>query len=298
MITNKVGGEIIGLDIGGTKTHAVRWRGNDVVAEARVGSANLQNVSEVEAAANLNDAFSQLGTMGVGQVLAGSGGVDTGQDAERLSRMISPHVPKARIRIVHDTQLILAAGGTSRGIAVIAGTGSVAWGIDAAGRQARSGGWGHLLGDEGSAYWVGREAVRCVLRRHDLQQPLTELGRGLLAENRLQSPAELVALFHRNTERHYWAGQARLVFEASVRGDEAADVIVDTAGAHITSLVRTVASVLKGRLPVVVGGGMAMHQTALQHQIRALLFEPQFEEVRFLDRDPVFGVPHLLHSLG
>lgn len=288
--------EVIGLDIGGTKTHGVRWRADEVVAEAKTGSANLQNVSVATASANLSEVFNRLGTAGVQQIIAGSGGVDTSQDAEQLDNLITPHAPRARVRIIHDTELILAAGGASRGIAVIAGTGSVAWGIDSEGRQARSGGWGHLLGDEGSGYWIGREAVRCTLRQHDNQRPLTELGKGVLAENGLQYPEELVALFHRNTERHYWADQARLVFEASASGDGSAEQIIDAACQHICTLVRDVASVLNVFSPVVIGGGMAVHQPALQQKIRDNLQDPQFDDVRFLDCDPVMGVQHLLHT--
>ena len=59
---------------------------------------------------------------------------------------------------------ILAAAGLDEGIALIAGTGSVAWGRDRTGRSARAGGWGYLLGDEGSGYAVVRETVRHALR--------------------------------------------------------------------------------------------------------------------------------------
>ena len=71
------------------------------------------------------------------------------------------------MRIVHDTQLILAAADVQDGIALISGTGSVAWGRTPDGRTARAGGWGYLLGDEGSGYWVGRQAVR-----HALSDPI------------------------------------------------------------------------------------------------------------------------------
>ena len=156
---------MIGLDIGGTKTRGVRFEDGTPVADESVGSSNVQNVSPEEAARNLAELFARIGGGAVAQVYAGAGGIDTDDDAAALAALIAPHVPGARITVVHDSRLLLAAGGASTGVAVIAGTGSAAWGKNGRGEEARAGGWGYLLGDEGSGYWLGREAVRHSLRR-------------------------------------------------------------------------------------------------------------------------------------
>ena len=95
---------------------------------------------------NLADLFARIGGGQVAQVYAGAGGIDTDDDAAALAALIEPHVPGARITVVHDSRLLLAAGGASTGVAVIAGTGSAAWGRNAAGDEARAGGWGYLPG--------------------------------------------------------------------------------------------------------------------------------------------------------
>lgn len=287
--------DVVGLDIGGTKTHGVRWNAGVVVAEAISGSSNVQNVTPEEAARNLTELFTALGGQ-VGHVVAGSGGVDTDDDADALRCLIARQVPDARIDVVHDTRLILAAGEASTGIAVIAGTGSVAWGLDSEGRQARSGGWGYLLGDEGSGYWVGREAVRATLHRFNREEPLGVLGQAVLQATGAEKPEELIALFHKPSGRRYWAGQAHLVFDAAEAGDGVAQTIIEAAAHHLCGLVTDVASVLGVHRPVIIGGGLAVHQLKLQALVRAGLAEEGFDEVRFLNTDPVHGVKYLLRT--
>jgi BadF/BadG/BcrA/BcrD ATPase family len=163
--------QIVGLDIGGSKTHAVsrHWTGT---VEVFAGSANLASVGEVGAGRQLDAIFTQLAERGrIGAVCAGAAGVDTPEAEERLRQLIAARVRGATVQVVHDTELILAAAELTTGIALIAGTGSVAWGRDASGRVARAGGWGYLLGDEGSGYGIAREAVRHALRLADEGQP-------------------------------------------------------------------------------------------------------------------------------
>ncbi|MCC3276165.1 MULTISPECIES: N-acetylglucosamine kinase [unclassified Arthrobacter] len=292
--TNPADGIAIGLDIGGTKTHGIRLQDGTVTAEARTGSANVQNVSVDAARAALAEIFAQLGTDGVETVVAGSGGVDTPGDEAALRALIAEHVPDAVVRVIHDTRLILAAGEAAEGIAVIAGTGSVAWGINASGRQARSGGWGYLLGDEGSGYWVGREAVRHVLRHSDLERTPDALTNALLPACGVAEPAELIGKFHGSTDRRYWAGKAGLVFEAARAGDPAAADIVHAAAEYLAGTILDVARLLKTAGPVVIGGGLGTHQPLLQDLLRDRLSAAGLTDIRFLSGDPVFGVAYLL----
>lgn len=293
---------VVGLDIGGSKTHGALWRSGTLIAEARAGSANVQNVTRDDAAANLAVLFRALladGGAEVLRVVVGSGGVDTPEDADRLRALISPLAPNAAIDVVHDTRLILAAGGARTGTAVIAGTGSVAWGVAPDGREARSGGWGYLLGDEGSGYWIAREAVRRTLHRHDVGLVPDALDTAVLMRNGVDTPTELIGLFHsaEASSRTYWAAQSSLVFDAARAGSEDAARIVDRAAADLTQLILDVAAVIGRPGPVVLGGGLAMHQPALQERLGSRLQAEGITDVVVLDRDPVMGVPFLLADL-
>ncbi|MBG6223844.1 N-acetylglucosamine kinase-like BadF-type ATPase [Arthrobacter sp. CAN_A2] len=289
---------VVGLDIGGSKTHGALWRGERLVAEAKAGSANVQNVTTETAARSLGKLFHALlegaDAGAIARVVAGSGGVDTAADADRLRALIAPHAPHAVIEVVHDTRLILAAGGAHAGIAVIAGTGSVAWGVTRDGRQARSGGWGYLLGDEGSGYWVAREAVRRALHRHDVGQAPDALDTAVLALNGVATPTELIGMFHSGAGRTYWAAQSRAVFDAARDGDHDAAAILDRVATDLARLVLDVASVIGVPGPVVLGGGLAMHQPALQERLRTRLAEEGITDLVVLDEDPVMGVRFLV----
>jgi glucosamine kinase len=288
-------GTIIGLDIGGTKTHGVRFEDGATVADASAGSSNVQNVSREAAAVNLAELFAKIGGGQVSQVYAGAGGIDTDDDAAALAALIEPHAPGARIRVVHDSRLLLAAGRVSTGVAVIAGTGSAAWGKNAAGDQARAGGWGYLLGDEGSGYWLGREAVRHSLRRMNQGLPADQLTEALLESCGVDDPNRLIAMFHSpDTGRRFWAQQARLVVEGAAAGHAVSQQLLDQAGNDLAALAAQALRKLGIDGPVILGGGLGMNVAALQDAFRKHLAAAGITDVRVLDQEPVFGVLQLV----
>lgn len=292
---------VLGVDIGGTKTHAIAAlaRGG-VLAEAVAGSSNVQNVSREQARAAIRDLFERLvlpPDPAPSRVVIGSGGVDTPEDAAALRDLFRPHLPEARIDVVHDTRLILAAGGARTGVGVIAGTGSVAWGINEAGAEARRGGWGYLLGDEGSGYWFGREAVRHTLAVYNMDQPVDELGSLLLESCGVDAPEQLIGRFHGDTDRAYWAGRAGLVFKAAAAGHAPSIALIDDGAAHLARIAAAVAGQLGLTGPVVVGGGLGMNQPALQERFAAHAGALGLTNVSFLHRDPVFGAVDLARGV-
>lgn len=288
-------GVIIGLDIGGTKTRGIRFEDGVAVADESAGSSNVQNVTREEAALNLADLFSRIGGGQVSYVYAGAGGIDTDDDAAALAALIEPHVPGAKITVVHDSRLLLAAGGAATGVAVIAGTGSAAWGRNSAGEEARAGGWGYLLGDEGSGYWLGREAVRHSLRRMNQGLPVDQLTAALLAACGVDDPNRLIALFHSpETGRRFWAQQARLVVDAAAAGHAPSQELLDQAGKDLADLAAQSLRKLGIDGPVILGSGLGMNVVALQNAFRKYLAAEGVTDVRVLDQDPVFGVLKLV----
>ena len=299
---SRLAGTIIGLDIGGTKTHGVRFEDGIAVADESAGSSNVQNVSREDAAFNLAELFARIAPTGggeVSQVYAGAGGIDTDDDAAALAALIQPHVPGARITVVHDSRLLLAAGRASTGVAVIAGTGSAAWGKNAAGEEARAGGWGYLLGDEGSGYWLGREAVRYSLRRMNQGLAADQLTAALLESCGVDHPNRLIALFHSpDTGRRFWAQQARLVVEAAAAGHIASQDLLDQAGSDLAGLAAQTLRKLGLDGPVILGGGLGMNVAPLQDTFRKHLATVGVTDVRVLDQDPVFGGLQLVSDQG
>ncbi|MCY1684634.1 N-acetylglucosamine kinase [Kocuria sp. SL71] len=264
---------VIGLDIGGTSTRGLRADGPAAApgpelvigAEASGGSSNVQNVSRDQARQRLAAVLEELGAPGLDpaaqhvDVVIGAGGVDTDDDARRLRQLVieaAGTLAAARFRIVHDTRLLLAAAGADEGIALIAGTGSVAWGRTVEGSEARRGGWGYLLGDEGSSFWVGRAAVRRALRRADADEPADELDRAVLEARGLAQRSELIADFHDRFERTAWAGLATHVDRCASAGHLGARELLEAAAGHLIEMAAGVAEQLSLTGPIVLGGGL------------------------------------------
>lgn len=138
---------------------------------------------------------------------------------------------------------------------VISGGGSVAYGRNAAGQESRVGGWGHLLGDEGSGYWIGLEAARAALRSSAGVIPLTTLERAVWASLEVADSGELTQRVYSGavTDRDL-ALLVPVVEREAAGGDEAARGILDRAAGHLFALVRAAVARL-GPLPVYPSGG-------------------------------------------
>src|SRR3954470_4369435 len=288
---------VLGLDVGGSKTHAVLSDGEQVLADVLAGSANPSSVGEAEAGRQLDAVFAQLGSVRPAAVCAGAAGVDSVEAAERFRRLLSERAPTARVGFVHDTELVLAAAGSRTGIVVISGTGSACWGRNAQGQVARAGGWGYLLGDEGSGYGVARDAVRHALRLLDRGKEPDLLARRLATACGLSRAGLLLDRFYAQPERRSWAQHAGLVFALAGAGDPASIRIVEKAADALAALVRTVGDRIGSLGPVVLAGGVAGHQPALKAGIRSRLALHGYDDVRVLDRDPAYGAVALAQAL-
>ena len=198
---------------------------------------------------------------------AGSAGAEVPAGRERLERILSALLPDCRITVVHDARLVLAAAGVESGIALISGTGSVAYGRDGAGREARAGGWGWLVGDDGSAAWLAREAAREVMLRSDSGQPLGSLGASLLSAVKARGTTDLMGRLNGLNEPREWAALAGVVFEAATDDAGAASLIERTASA-LGDLVGLVRKQLSLDGPLVLAGGQLLNQPLLESAVR------------------------------
>ncbi len=286
--------DLLGLDIGGSKTKVLRWT-DGVRRESETGSANLASVGDTEAGRQLDAALARLGDLtGVSAVCAGAAGADSPATVARLTALVTERVPNAQVLVVHDTQLLLAAAGRDEGVALISGTGSVAWGRRRDGVHARAGGWGYLLGDEGSGWWVAREAVRHALARHDRGLPHDALTAAVLASCQLEDCDQLLDHVYGRPDRRYWAGRAGAV--AGLSGaDPVADAILARAADALADLGHCVLDRLDLAGPVVLGGGFAVHHPAVADLLGERLPGVALHVLR---TDPVDGALALARALA
>ena len=241
---------MLGIDAGGSKTVALlATLDGGVVAEGRAGGANLRTHGELVVEKTLHDVIDQVldgRTERPVAVCLGIAGVDRLDDAATIRGIMRRLGFRDRTLIVNDALIALVAGaGTPLGLVLVAGTGSIAYGVNTRGLAARSGGWGPVLADEGSGYWIGRRALVAVMRHAEGRGPRTSLTPMLLERLGLSRPDELVNEVYDSAERRQLvATLGPLVAEAQDGGDAvAAEILKDAA----SELVLAAASVV-GRL--------------------------------------------------
>jgi len=155
-------------------------------------------------------------------------------------------VPARKLVISHDALVALAgATGGEPGVVTIAGTGSMAFGRNAAGKTARAGGWGFLFGDEGSGFDIARQALRAALRHEEGWGPATALSRVLPDAAGAADANDLMhRLYTSEWPRQRVASLAKLVDAAAIEGDPVARDILSNAAQQLALLALSV----RGRL--------------------------------------------------
>src|SRR5262249_43095239 len=193
---------VLGIDGGGSHTLAIlaeRQPQGQIVGRGTAGPSNMQSVGTERALQALGEAvsaaFADAGRPR-GQAAAaalGLAGVD-GPEAAAVVRDWARRGQLAQRVDVDNDATLLIAGGTPEGwgIGVIGGTGSIALGRTPQGRFDRSGGWGYLLGDEGSAYRLALAGVRAVARAADGCAPSTRLTKEILDFMQLSEPLQMI----------------------------------------------------------------------------------------------------------
>jgi glucosamine kinase len=266
---------VIGIDAGGTKTVCqLADENGTVIQETRGPGANLQAVGELEVEKVLHDVMERAirGSTGIGpaadrrarlpaSICLGIAGVDREEDAFVVADIMRRIGQNARILIVNDALVALEAGVPGEpGVVVIAGTGSIAYGRNVRGEAARAGGWGYVLGDEGSGYWIGRTALRAVLREADRRGEATSLTGRLLMHFRVSKPQDLIhAVYTGGLQSTAIAALAPHVQEAYEEGDNVAAGILDGAARELTASALSVArrlGLLEEPCPFVLAGGV------------------------------------------
>lgn len=283
----------VGIDGGATKTKAVVVAGGAARGAATVRSASAYHREPDDAAAVVAEAaraaLAQAGLMPPAAALgAGLAGADDPGIRERLERALGRAGVARRITIDHDAAAALAGGLALRpGIVIVAGTGSIAFGVDAAGRRARAGGWGPLLDDEGSGYAVGCAVLRAAMRAFDGRGPATVLTEEVRARFGLESLASLKVVA-RGLSIDQVAAVAPLAAGAARAGDAVALQIVTDAAEALGAMVVAVARCLgweQTPFALVAAGGMFEAGELLRGPLLAALAAagcaPRLQPARF-----------------
>lgn len=186
---------IIGVDGGGTKTEAVAYDlDGNVLDKSLTGFANLINGKE-EALNNIVDAIKRLtneyGLKDLKGLYLGIAGAETGNNVSIIKEEINKKIGITPV-VVNDGELALRAMLKGEdGILTIAGTGSIAFGIKE-NKSARCGGWGHILGDEGSGYKLSIEAIKNMIYEYDNSLEKSKLTIKLMEKLNIKEVDEII----------------------------------------------------------------------------------------------------------
>jgi len=244
---------VLGIDAGGTKTVCVLADAHGaIVAEARGPGANLHAAGELAVEKVLHELMEEaIGDREVvpAAICLGIAGVDRADEMQIVRAIMRRIGHKSRVLVVNDALIALVAGARDDpGIVIVAGTGSIVYGRSGAGEAARAGGWGHMIGDEGSGYWIGREALAAVMRGADGRGPETALTDEILGHFGVADVSRLPRIvYDREMPRMSVAELGPIVQSVASSGDAVALRILERAAEELVLAARSVTSRLEMR---------------------------------------------------
>jgi glucosamine kinase len=257
---------VVGVDGGGTKTHVIVADGRGKELAALTGAASAVKPGETLHSAEVIGALVRDALAMAEQedrpraLVAGIAGAGREKERRALQRALEGENIAEDVQVVPDAQVALEdAFGEGPGILLISGTGSVAFGRSPTGQLVRCGGWGPVIGDEGSGAWIGRRALSVVTASHDGREPDTRLVGALLTALELDEVDGLIA----------WAAQATpadlaklaapvltLASERDLRANSICTIAAEELVIHVRTLARQLFVDERAAVPVALAGGM------------------------------------------
>jgi N-acetylglucosamine kinase-like BadF-type ATPase len=262
---------VIGIDGGATHTTSFLAEAatGTILGRGESGPSNIQAagvdaaLAELDASVGRAFAAAKIDRARVAGACLGLAGIDLNEGLDIINRWADRVSLADKISVANDATLLFAAGTPEGwGLAVIAGTGSIAFALDRNGKDGRAGGWGYLLGDEGSAYQIGLNGLRAACRAADRAGPPTRLLEVFLAQIRSSDPRDFIpAVYRGQWDRAAIGGLAPLVLDTAQSGDEVAHKLVVR---EVVELARTIAAAVDANglprlgLPMAVAGGLVV----------------------------------------
>jgi len=292
----------LGVDGGASKTAALvideagAERGRGLAGGSnhlRVGiAAATQNI---ERAVNLALVEAGIAIKQIEYAYCGIAGADHPAHHDKVVEALRVFFPRGNFIVDTDARVALTGAiGFGSGVVIISGTGSVAFGRNDRGEEARAGGWGPTLGDEGSGYAIARDGLSAIVRAYDGRGAATEMTKLLCDEYGTCDPVDLPKfVYAATTHADDIARYGKLVIEAAGHGDVVAHAILENAGKELAACVAAVARALHmtavGFPVAYVGGAFHAGELLLTPLRNALSMEAPHAALAPPLRTPVEG---------
>lgn len=278
--------KLLAIDGGGTKTIAVLINHKGLkIGEGYAGASNYHVVGVDGAKKALTEAILTAfenakiplsNGVDIEKAVFAIAGIDTVQDQSEVEKMVNHVIQTLSInihyyRVENDClSSLLGATGKKPGVLLIAGTGSIAFAHDGNHHFVRSGGWGHILGDEGSGYWIGKKAIQSVLKMIDGRGEHTILATLLFEKSPFQTIDELYNWTYSDTFSTNQVGSlAAIVYEAFRLGDKVSKQILDDAVNELILLVTAAIykeNIKKEEFDLIIQGGIFQNNDYIKEQ--------------------------------
>ncbi len=266
---------IAGIDGGGTKTIVIcSDLDRNIVKEQRFGPFNVNSIGKEGFAALLEEICAFLQETGQCAALCIGAAGCSNPDMQELVKTAMEQAGIANWRLVGDHEIALSGALEGKsGICIGVGTGTFCFGKNDSGERLRTGGWGHLIGDEGSGYALGRDALSAVTRDWDGYGEATSLTKAVKEEMGLDTHEKLVAYVYGN-DKSAVAACSRIVEREAAAGDAVANAILrknaKAVAAQAAAMVKRLG--MKGG-EVALLGGLAENETVYRILLREAVAE-------------------------
>jgi len=273
----------LGVDGGGTSTISyLADQDGHILGKGKSGPSNYQVVGAERALSSIKESIIHaykaagisIGDRNIDSVCFGLAGIDTEKDYQFFFPLLNQIEFLDKLTLLNDSYLALAGGNASAdGIALIAGTGSIAVGINKNGQRKRVGGWGYILDDKGSGYNIAVNALHAVFRAYDGRGKNTKLSHLFCNFLELKKVENIInRIYVEKMSRKDIAELAKFVFMAALEDDSVAIDIIRQAGIDLADQVFTVIRELKIDGPIIkiplVGGVFKNKNEVLLNSIK------------------------------
>lgn len=301
---------VIGVDGGGTKTKAVLVdQHGKVIDEFNGGATNPHAVSfsvVKQTLYKILDYFvSRFPQDSIKAICLGVAGVHLPSERQAITDLIvayaTAHTLSLQVHVQSDAEIALAAGHDQiAGTIVIAGTGSIVYGVTPQGNILRAGGWGAILGDTGSGYEIGLHALQAVMRSRDGIIGSTLLTKEIMSVYNISRIENLRNIVYKDGfGKKEIASLAKTCIATAEQGDLIATQILKRGAAGLADLTdalfRKDSSLQE--LPVFMTGSMFIHAVIFRTHFEKLLQTKGRTNLQLLTKPPAYGAAKIALSL-
>ncbi|MFU1793857.1 N-acetylglucosamine kinase [Paenibacillus azoreducens] len=273
---------VAGLDGGGTKTAVTVADERGTVLETFTsGAINYNGQDEASVGASLKEIVREIGAICSGiehcaEICVGAAGVSNPTVVSRLTEQIRSSGFQGGLHITGDHETALyGAHLRDYGMILIAGTGSIGLGKNKAGATHRTGGYGHLIDDEGSGYAIGRDLLSALVQAHDGRIPETVITELVYKQLQIATIQEVISfVYDKRTNKKDIAALAPILSAACAAGDPAALCIAEKCASSLLGLVIPMAEALSLQEDsLAVAGSVLLKNIFIQKMFREKLLE-------------------------